>query len=494
MHFSLVASFLLFLSTLIGYETPFTKISSEELRRCNYSTENPSWAGGDSEKVREYYKFHGLSQFDENMSFLASTMGVIIHGTLDQEQLGGCFEHFDIRKLLSDGPYDSPFLSNESQNLIYESLQDVPYVFDVHLHNLGYDEGNYISPESASHELAPWKSYFTFMALRYASGMREPKGSTMEARRRIHLYAGNFPKLQGWILPIHAAWGENRKCGWNQTCNYLKGHSALLTAKSFHCDASKLFPAVSVHPFDPKWEEKLTSAHAKGIRLVKWMPPQGIPPDASTLDTFYQKLVQLKMTLIAHSGHEHAMPIENSAWEDYGNPLRFRRPLQLGVNVILAHSGHNDLLPDLDDPNQTLVKGYELFFRLARESKNWKGKLYGDLAGVLTHYGPEFIEALLRASQEGIRLVYGSDYPYTNLVQPSSDAYDLSAEAGLLPESVVGPLKEIRDWNPLLANYVFARNLECRGIKFPLETFTGQFLGAELFLIDKSQWESFLAK
>jgi hypothetical protein len=75
-------------------------------------------------------------------------------------------------------------------------------------------------------------------------------------------------------------------------------------------------------------------------------------------------------------------------------------------------------------------------------------------------------------------LVYGSDYPFTNLVQPSHDAYDQCAQAGLIEEAKVNPLKEIRNWNPLLANYVFARNLAIEtqegSITFPEETFSGE--------------------
>ncbi len=47
------------------------------------------------------------------------------------------------------------------------------------------------------------------------------------------------------------------------------------------------------------------------------------------------------------------------------------------------------------------------------------------------------------SDEEGIRLIYGSDYPFTNLVQPNNDGYDLCAKAGLLnPDYVLTPQRD----------------------------------------------------
>lgn len=490
---------------LSWYSGGYTHISADQMSKLKFLTENPEWADGDHEKVSQYYKFHEECQLDQNLGFIASTFGVIVHGDIDQIQLSAHLKRFDIHKLMKSGPFENECLSIAAQRLIYDGLNGMPRVYDVHLHNLGYDEGSYVNPKIASQKLAPWSDYFTFMALRYASGMRHPIGSTNEARKRMHLYAGNFPKLSGCVLPIHGVIKKGGKYDLENTGSYLRNKSTLLTAVSFDNRDSELIPASSIHPFDVKWKEKLKAAYENGIRLIKWMPPQGISPDSELLDAYYLTMASYGMTLIAHAGHQHALPTnnENKIWEDCGNPLRFRRPLKLGVNVILAHCGHKDLLPDLDDPQLQQVTGYELFFRLAREAhqKNktgeWKGLLYGDLAAVTTHYGTEFIKALLViCREEGIRLVYGSDYPYTNLIRPNNDAYDETSKAGLLDPTLVAPLKEIRAWNPLLANYIFTRNLEWKnaedeGIRFPDATFTGEFPDAPLKVIERIDWQFF---
>jgi len=448
----------------------------------------------EGDALEEYYALHAESTLDRVLKKIACKLGVIIHGNMNQEQLAAHLSSFNIMQLLALGPYPNATLSLAAQKLIFDSLQ-LPQIYDIHIHNLGYDEGNYLNPNSAAKSLATWSDYFTFMVLRYAAGMSSPQGSTQEARKRIQLYAEHFPKLYGIVLPIHPAVLAGGTIDWENTGSYLTDEAAIKTAQTFSSDHSKLVAAASIHPFDLQWKWKMLKAHSQGIRLIKWMPPQSIPPDSSQIDEYYMTMKSLDMTLIAHAGPEHTIPTNegNAQWEGWGNPLYFRKPLQLGVNVILAHCGHKDMIPDLDDPAQSLIPGYQLYLRLAREThlKNqtgeWTGKLYGDLAGVLAHYGSDFIrELLLCANEAGVNLIYGSDYPITNLVQPSQDAYNECAMSGLLHQGKVKPLKEIRNWNPLLANYVFARNLRIETqegtIAFPEETFSGKmFESAKLF-------------
>lgn len=487
-----------------NFLTP-ANLSEIQIREGFDLSKHPKWAETDPEKVQQYYEIHREGRIDRMLGYAACRWGIIVHGDVDQERLEMKLKSFDIHKLLEVGPTQHAVLSLEAQQLIFDSLQGVDRVFDIHLHNLGYDEGNYLNPKAAALGVAQWMDYFTFLVLRYASGMNSPEGSTQEARKRIQLYADHFPKLCGIVLPIHQAVLFDGRSDWENTGNFLTNRAALLTAASFQASSSELLPAVSVHPFDPKWKEKLLKAHAKGIRLVKWMPPQSIPPDSDLIDEYYETLKLLDMVLIAHAGPEHAIPTHegNQQWVDYGNPLRFRKPLEIGVNVILAHCGHKDMIPDLDHPDQPNVPGYQLFLRLAREayqknqSGEWPGKLYGDLAAVTTHYGADFIkELLLHANEEGIRLIYGSDYPYTNLIKPKNDAYDICAKAGLLPVEKVKPMKEIRSWNPLLANYIFTKNLELQldngeRLRFSEATFTGEFLDAKLCLFDLNQWQTY---
>lgn len=485
--FPLIFLFLTFLNKIYGQTTLSDEKGQSEVAKASL----PKWSEGDQEIFESYYDSHSEYYIDRMLGYIASSWGIIVHGQLNQEKLSSLLEETQ--------------LSQEAENLLLDSLSNINAVYDIHLHNLGYDEGNYLNPKAAAWGIANYNDYFTFMVLRYAAGMTQPLGSTQEARTRLQLYAKFFPKFRGIILPIHQAIHPDGRSDWENTGSYLKNKSALKTASTFESSQSELFPAVSVHPFDLKWEEKLISAYAKGIRLIKWMPPQSIPPDSELLNPYYEKLRELGMVIIAHSGPEHAIPTHegNLEWFDWGNPLRFRKPLSMGVDVILAHCGHHEMIADIDSESNESALGVDLFIRLAKEAylKNltgeWTGRLFGDLAAVTNHYGPDFIKKLLlNINEKGVRIIYGSDYPYTNLVQPGKDAYEICAKEGLLDPQKVKPLKELRNWNPLLANFVFTKNLQLRTeegeiLEFPNCTFDGEFKDANLILVNDELWNSY---
>lgn len=445
----------------------------------------PEVSKGELKYPPRYFTYHKETILDKIIAWIACRLGIIVHGDMSQKVLEERLQKFDIHRLHQMGPYKNSQLSFKAQELIKKSLNDLDQVIDIHIHGLGQDQGNYQSPEASAWGKVSWKEHFKFLVINRAAGIFSPHGSTEAARKRLQAYARHFPKLKGILLPIHPAFSPKGEVDWAKTATYLNNESAFQTTASFLSPSSKLYGAVSIHPLDPEWKSKLESAKSKGINLVKWMPPQTIMPDSEEMIPFYQKMKELGMVLIAHSGPEHTLP-SSSGFEDAGNPLRFRRALQMGVWVILAHSGHHDQIPDLDNPGKK-VPGVELYLRLAKEAheKNWEGKLFGDLAAVPLHYGGDFTKRLLEnAEQPYVRLIYGSDYPVTNLIQPRMDAHQILAKAKLLERSFIKPLNEIRRWNPLLASFILTKSL-ClksgnRTLRFPPETYTGRFKDADL--------------
>ena len=59
-----------------------------------------------------------------------------------------------------------------------------------------------------------------------------------------------------------------------------------------------------------------------------------IDPDDPKLIPFYQKMVELHLPLLSHTGEEKSF---SRADEDLGDPDKLRLPLSLGVTVIAAH-------------------------------------------------------------------------------------------------------------------------------------------------------------
>lgn len=358
---------------------------------------------------------------------MASSMGYVAHGNLSNNQLRD--------------KMNRTVLSASAKRLLDRSYKGLKSVFDCHLHILGYDQGNYLNP-GLNRGLSGMKWSVIHCA---ATGSPYSENSTELAKERLHIYVEHFPQLNGIILPIHPAFKEDGTVDLEKTDSALDNTVALAAKKEF-TNGSGVYPAVSIHPLDPLWMEKMIEARDLGISIIKWYPSQGIDPSLDKWGDFYLQMANLKMTLLAHSGCSHA-GVGVREWQEYGHPKNFAEPLKKGVTVILAHSGHTEHFDD--------------FLKLSDKvsDEKWSGKLYGDLSATL-HEGPAFLKRLLIAAQKpGVSFLYGSDYPYTNLA--GRDHYADLVTHGMLPKELLASLKEIHGYNPLLANFVAFRNMYC---------------------------------
>ena len=146
------------------------------------------------------------------------------------------------------------------------------------------------------------------------------------------------------------------------------------------------------------------------MSVIKWLPnSQGIDPSSELCDPFYAKMVELDLTLLVHTGHEHAV---NFAYlnNNYGNPLLLRRPLNLGVRVIAAHVATEGTSEDTESTPPKKVPCFELLLRLMREEK-YKRILFADISAITGSKRIPHLGALLAATDIHSNLVYGSDYP-----------------------------------------------------------------------------------
>lgn len=230
-------------------------------------------------------------------------------------------------------------------------------------------------------------------------------------------------------------------------------------------------PAISVHPYRVDALQALQKWHARGARLIKWLPnAQGMDPSDPKLDAYYKFIADNDMVLMTHVGEEQAVKVDED--QALGNPLKFRRALDLGVTIIMAHCGSLGTDVDLDDPAGKRVPSFDLFLRLMGDKK-YEGRLFGELSA-MTQFNrlPTPIAGLLNRPQLHDRLVNGSDYPLPalNVVIRIGDLID----HGLLDESLREPLREIYGYNPLLFDFVLKRNLKApgTGAKFPVSVFT----------------------
>ena len=220
----------------------------------------------------------------------------------------------------------------------------------------------------------------------------------------------------------------------------------------------------SVHPYREDCVEQLHAMVKAGAKAVKWLPPvMGIDPASPKCDRFYNAIAQLGIPLLTHAGDEHA--VDGVDAQAKGNPLLLRRALEHGVKVVVAHCASQGMGVDLDKgPNAKRVPNFDLFARMMQEPQ-YEGLLYGDISAMtqLNRIGPA-LQTVLQQEDWHPRLLNGSDYPLPG-VMPLYSTKVLS-RYGYLPESAVPVLKELRQYNPLLFDFVLKRHLQWQGKRF----------------------------
>jgi uncharacterized protein len=170
------------------------------------------------------------------------------------------------------------------------------------------------------------------------------------------------------------------------------------------------------------------------------------------------------LPLITHAGMERAVRITDR--QHLGNPLLLRRALEHGVRVVVAHCATMGEDRDLDrGGNGPYVESFALFARLMDEARYGKTLLYGDLSAVTqqNRAGPA-LATLIERSDWHPRLLNGSDYPLPGIMP----LYSMSGltQLGLIEPRLAPVLTAIREYNPLLFDFVLKRHLRSGGKSF----------------------------
>ena len=277
---------------------------------------------------------------------------------------------------------------------------------------------------------------------------------------RLHNLAdGMRPGFKILLFAFERAHDEQGRPDLDETAFYVPDAYARDVAKAH----PKYFEWVaSIHPYRADCVDALAGAKAEGARAVKWLPQaMGIDPASPKCDRFYAALAKYDLPLISHAGLERAVFAHDQ--QDNGNPLRLRRALDAGVRVVVAHCASMGEDEDLDHGG-TLVDSFALFARMMDEPRYAK-VLFADISAMTqrNRAGPALARVI---EEEGWhpRLLNGSDYPLPGVMPIFSLDYLVSL--GLLGEDARPVLREIREHNPLLFDFVLKRNLRSRGRRF----------------------------
>ncbi len=241
------------------------------------------------------------------------------------------------------------------------------------------------------------------------------------------------------------------------------------TASIAHANPAHFEWIASIHPYRQDAVSALRKAYSQGARAVKWLPPaQGMDPASSLCDPFYEAAAELDIPLLVHAGAELAVHGANT--EDYGNPLRLRRPLDHGVRVLVAHCASLGKGKDLDaGAAASSIPSFELFSRMMDDPR-YEGLLFGDISAVTQiNRAGNVLSGLLKRTGWSSRLVNGSDYPLPGILPLFS--LKLLERSGFINNEDSAVLSAIRNYNPLLFDFVLKRSLHFEGKSLGVEPF-----------------------
>ena len=232
---------------------------------------------------------------------------------------------------------------------------------------------------------------------------------------------------------------------------------ALAIAKRF---PSRFRAVASIHPYRADAVAELKRTVANGAVAIKWLPSaMGIDPSSPRCDDFYETLAKLQIPLITHAGQERA--VKGAHRQHFGNPLKLRRALDHGVRLVVAHCASMGEDRDIDHgANGKYVESFALFARLMADHRYDKN-LFADISAMPQINRVPYLVKIIEKPEWHSRLLNGSDYPLPGIIPLFS--VDLFTEKGWLSKKDAVVLKQIREYNPLLFDFVLKRSVQVNG-------------------------------
>lgn len=356
---------------------------------------------------------------------------------------------------------------------------DAREVWDTHAHLVGIGDspsGIFINPKMES-MLSPENYLRRLFFLNAGCAYDLPGGSVDRAylRRLIGLMDAMRRGTKVLLFAFDRVYGEDGRRQDALTSVYVPDGYVREVAR----ENPRYFEWVaSVHPYRRDCVEALEQAKKDGARAVKWLPASmGMDPASPRCDRFYEAAARLKLPVISHAGLERALIGTDT--QDFGNPLRLRRALDAGVRVVVAHCASMGQDRDLDKgDNGPYLDSFLLFTRLMQNNK-YEKNLFGDISAMtqINRAGPALAKVIERSDWHP-RLLNGSDYPLPGVMPLFSVNYLVSL--GLVAESAAPVLREIREHNPLLFDFVLKRHLRSNGKSLSTNVFeTRRFFEAD---------------
>jgi uncharacterized protein len=318
--------------------------------------------------------------------------------------------------------------------------------FHAHVAGLGYGKsGCFINDEMRNN----FRFKFYLMAMGTSLEELEQEGDKVIFKKISAAVAASKVVDKTVILALDGVINEQGELDKTKTQIYVPNE--------YVYEQTKLYPnllyAASINPYRKDAIERLVQAKAQGAVLVKWIPSiMYIDPADPAITPFYQKMAELNIPLLTHTGMEKSF---SHAKDELADPRRLELPLSLGVKVIAAHiatTGHSH--------------GEENFERILPMFAQYPN-LYGDISSLTQINKLGYVKKVLAHPELKGRLIYGTDWPlqFFPLISPWYHLDELTISEAIS----IGKIKN--QWDRDVALKV--------GMGLDVETFT---LGNKLFV------------
>tara|TARA_B100000700_G_scaffold331784_2_gene468633 strand:+ start:32625 stop:33725 length:1101 start_codon:yes stop_codon:yes gene_type:complete len=276
----------------------------------------------------------------------------------------------------------------KSNEIIYPKIP----IVDVHVHLLGSSplNGCYVSKRFQKSFAVRMSRFF----IDFGKGKTPQEEDEKYVDRLLRLVSELPDSWRGILLPMDGVYDSSGALDYNKTLFFISNDYSLTVATK----SGKLISASSINPYRKDAIFELERVSSLGAVLVKWIPnTMGINPSDNKLITFYKKMKDLNMTLLTHTGTEHA--VGGAIDQTFGNPKHLILPLEEGVNVVAAHCASGG-----GDSNGS-------YFSQFLDMLNIFPNLYGDISGLSLLHKTSSLKHLIKNPHYFEKLCYGSDFP-----------------------------------------------------------------------------------
>ena len=358
-------------------------------------------------------------------------------------------------------------LKHELLSEAWDSINPSMY-WDVHTHLIGTgDSGSGIFLNSSMQDIFSPAQYVRFKFYVNASCSDNIEGIDKGFIVRLNRLLQEFPRgAKNMLLAFDYHHDDVGRQDSTRSPFHTPNQYAARIAKKF---PDRFEWIASIHPYREDSVEVLNDAVLSGARAVKWLPPvMGIDPSSAKCDRFYEAMVQHDIPLLTHAGDEHAVDGVDAQYR--GNPLLLRRALEHGVRVVVAHCASQGMGEDIDKGKSASKVDNFLLFKRMMDDKQYEGKLFGDISAMtqLNRVGPALQTIIVREDWHH-RLLNGSDYPLPG-VMPLYSTRQMQ-KLGYIDKDRVRYLEQLRQYNPLLFDFVLKRSLRWQGKRLSASVF-----------------------